>query len=124
MMNARSRWSRILVIVGGIAMLIGVLDPLEGSVVILAGAGLVTLGTFFGQLGRRLLVYWISIFILIAVGVGAMFVISAFGGIGGDSGHSMWWGVLILPYLAGWIMGIAGILFRLVRSVRHRQAAA
>jgi hypothetical protein len=123
-MNARSLWSRILVIVGSIAMLVGVLDPMEGSVVILAGSGLVALGTFFGQVGRQLLIYWILIFILIAVGVGAMFVLSAFGGIGGTSGHSMWWGVLILPYPIGWIMGIVSLLYRLVRSVRHRHAAA
>lgn len=123
-MNARSLWSRILVIVGSIAMLVGVLDPLEGSVVILTGSGLVALGTFLGQIGRQLLLYWILIFILIAVGVGAMFVLSAFGGIGGTSGHSMWWGVLILPYPVGWIMGIVSLVFRLVRSARHRHAAA
>ena len=43
-MNARSLWSRILVIVGSIAMLVGALDPMEGSVVILPGSGLVALG--------------------------------------------------------------------------------
>ena len=36
-MNARSLWSRSLVIVGGLAMLLGALDPLEGCLVILAG---------------------------------------------------------------------------------------
>jgi len=123
-MKTRSLWSRILVIVGSIAMLIGALDPLEGSVVILVGSGLVALGTFFSQVGRQLLTYWISVFTLIAVGVAAMFVLSAFGGIGGTSGHSMWWGVLILPYPIGWIMGIVSLLLRLVRSVRHRHAAA
>ena len=35
-MNARKLWSRILVIAGSIAMLVGVLDPMEGSLVILA----------------------------------------------------------------------------------------
>ena len=30
-MNARVLWSRILVILGGIAMLLGAVDPLEGS---------------------------------------------------------------------------------------------
>ena len=123
-MNTRSLWSRILIIVGSFAMLVGVLDPLEGSVVILAGSALVALGTFLGQLGRQLLLYWILIFALIVFGVGAMFVLSAFGGIGGTSGHSMWWGVLVLPYPVGWIMGIVSLLFRLVRTARHRHAAA
>jgi len=88
-MNARKLWSRILVIAGSIAMLVGVLDPMEGSLVILAGSGLVTLGTFLSNSGRRLLIYWIWVFLLISVGVGALFGLSAIGGIGGKSGHSM-----------------------------------
>jgi purine-cytosine permease-like protein len=123
-MNARGLWSRILIIVGSIAMLVGILDPLEGSVVILAGTGLVTLGTFFGQVKRQLLVYWILTFVLIAVGVSAMFVLSAFGGIGGTSGHPMWWGIMILPYPIGWIMGMVYLLSRLVSSARHQHNAA
>jgi hypothetical protein len=122
-MNARKLWSRILVIAGSIAMLVGVLDPMEGSLVILAGSGLVTLGTFLSNSGRRLLIYWIWVFLLISVGVGALFGLSAIGGIGGKSGHSMWWGVLTLPYPVGWIMGIVSLLIRLIRSVQHRHAA-
>jgi len=41
-MNTRTFWSRILGIVGGIAMLVGSLDPLEGSLLILPGSGLVS----------------------------------------------------------------------------------
>jgi hypothetical protein len=122
-MSARKLWSNILVIVGSIAMLVGALDPMEGSLVILPGSGLVTLGTFLSNSGRGLLIYWLWIFILIAVGVGALFVLSAFGGFGGTSGHSMWWGVLILPYPVGWVVGIVSLLFRLIRSVQHRHAA-
>jgi purine-cytosine permease-like protein len=122
-MNTPGPWSRILVIVGGIAMLLGAVDPLEGSVLILAGGVLVLVGTFLGQAERPLLSYWIATVVLIAVGVGAMFALSAIGGIGGNSGHSMWWGVLILPYAVGWIMGIINLLIRFVRSVRHRHAA-
>ena len=85
-MNARSLWSRILVVVGAIAMLVGAVDPLEGSVVVLPGSGLVTFGTFLSNSGRRLLIYWIGIFIMIAIGVAAMFVLSALGGFGGSSG--------------------------------------
>jgi hypothetical protein len=48
------------------------------------------------------------VFILIAIGVGALWGLSMVGGIGGKSGHSIWWGLLILPYLLGWTMGIAG----------------
>lgn len=123
-MNTRNLWPHILVIIGSIAMLLGAIDPLEGSVVILAGSALVLLGTFVGQVDRQSRLFWMATFLLIAVGVGAMFALSAIGGIGGDSGHSTWWGVLVLPYPVGWMMGIVSLLVRLVRSVRHRQAAA
>jgi len=123
-MNPRSLWSRVLVIIGSIAMLVGVLDPLEGSLAILIGSGLVALGTFLGQASRQMLVYWIIIFSLITIGVGAMFALSAAGGIGGTSGHSLWWGALVLPYPVGWVMGIVSLLVRLVRNIRHHNAAA
>ncbi len=106
--NARVIWSRILVLVGSIAMLVGALDPMEGSAVILPGSGLVALGTFVGQSERRLIAYRVWVFLLILIGVGAMWGLSNLGGIGGKSGRSMWWGVLILPYLIGWCMGIWG----------------
>jgi hypothetical protein len=107
-MNARSIWSRILIVVGSIAMLVGALDPMEGSLVILPGSGLVALGAFLGHSERRLIAYRVGVFILIVIGVGAMWGLSWVGGFGGPSGRSMWWGVLILPYLIGWSMGIWG----------------
>ena len=107
-MNARSLWSRILVVVGSIAMLVGALDPMEGSLVILPGSGLVAFGTFLGQSERRWIAYRVWVFILIAIGVGAMWSLTRVGGFGGNSGRSMWWGLLILPYLIGWSMGIWG----------------
>ena len=119
-MNVRMLWSRILVIVGAIAMLLGTLDPLEGSLLILPGSGMVVLGLFVGKAERRLLLYWVWVFILIAVGVGGMFALSAFGGIGGRSGHSMWWAVLILPYPVAWLMGLAGAISALIRFFKAR----
>ena len=111
---------RGLVILGGIGMLVGVADPLEGWVIIFAGSGLVTLGTFLGQAKRRLLWDWLLIFSLIAVGAGAMVGLSLAGGIGGRSGHSLWWGLLILPYPIAWIMGMVSLGFRMIRGRRRR----
>jgi len=108
-MNTRSVWSRILVFVGSIAMVVGAIDPLEGSLIILPGSGLVALGAFLGQSERRLIASRMWAFILIAIGVGALWGLSMVGGLGGKSGHSMWWGVLILPYLIGWSMSIWGV---------------
>ena len=122
-MNCRVLWSRILKVVGGIAMLVGTIDPMEGSVLILLGSGLLALGIYLGGKDHRTVLYWVWTFILIAVGVGAMFALSAVGGIGGKSGHSMWWGLLILPYPAGWLMTLLGGVVGLMRFFKGRQAA-
>ena len=107
-MSTRNVWSRVLVMAGYIGMVIGAIDPLEGSLLILPGSGLVALGTYLSQSERRFTAYRVWVFLLIAIGVGAMWGLSSVGGIGGGSGRSMWWGVLILPYLIGWSMGIWG----------------
>jgi cystathionine beta-lyase family protein involved in aluminum resistance len=119
-MNSRILWSRILKVVGGIAMLLGTLDPLEGSLLILPGSGLVALGVYLGGKDRRTVLYWALAFILIAVGVGALFGLSAVGGFGGKSGRSMWWGLLLLPYPVGWLMSLAGAVIALVRFFKGR----
>ena len=121
-MNARNVWSRILTGVGTLAMLVGAIDPLEGSVIILAGSALVLTGAFLGNSEPRVRADWVWVFGLIVFGVAAMFVLSAFGGIGGRSGHSMWWGLLILPYPIGWVMGIVNLASRLIRRARHHHA--
>jgi hypothetical protein len=114
-METHRPWSQILVIVGAVAMLVGALDPMEGSVVILTGSGLVALGTFLGNTSRRLRVYWTWTFLLIAFGVGVMFGASAIGGFGGTTGRSTWWAVLVLPYPVGWVMGVVNLFFRFRR---------
>ena len=69
-------------------MLIGAVDPLEGSFIILPGVGLVALGALLGKSRHRVLLYWS--FALVAVGVAAMVALSCLGGIGGNTGRSMW----------------------------------
>ncbi len=98
----------ILVVLGSIGMVAGAFDPMEGSVVIFIGSALVVLGTFLNRNERRFLGYRVLVFVLVAIGVAAMWALSSIGGIGGATGPSMWWGVLILPYLIGWSMGIWG----------------
>jgi hypothetical protein len=125
MMNTakiKSLSARILFIIGVIAMVGSMLDPLEGSVVILFGSGLVALGTWLGNRGRGLSVYWAWLFGMIAFGVIAMFGMSAIGGLGGKTGRSLWWGLVLLPYPVGWLLGIANLVSRLIDSVRHRHA--
>lgn len=107
-MNPRERWSRILTRLGRIAMLVGAIDPLEGALLILPGSALAALGTYLSPNDRPWLRVRLGQFLLIAIGVGAMFGFSTVGGLGGKTGYSMWWAVLLLPYLIGWSWAIWG----------------
>lgn len=113
-------WSRILKIVGCLAMLVGTVDPMEGSVLILPGSACVALGVYLGGKDRRIVLYWTAAFILIVLGVAALFGLSALGGLGGNTGRSMWWGLLIVPYPIGWLMAFAGGIVALMRLFKHR----
>jgi hypothetical protein len=97
-------------------LLLGALDPMEGSVVIAGGAVLAAwaaAGT--GSRYRRQLL-WAAV--LTAVGVAALWGMSALGGIGGTTGRSMWWALTLVPYPVGWILALVGA-FRLVAELRR-----
>jgi len=113
------RWARVLVIAGAVGLIAGAVDPLEGSVVILGGVGLAALGARLGHSRQVRLLSWALV--LVAAGVGAMFALSAGGGIGGSTGRSLWWAVLMVPYPIGWILGLVGA-FRAIRERAGRDA--
>jgi hypothetical protein len=103
--------ARVLVMAGLVLMIAGAVDPMEGSVVILGGSALAATGAYFSAQGTaRLLV---SSFLLIAAGVAALFGLSAIGGVGGNSGRSIWWLLLCAPYPIGWVLGLVGAASRL-----------
>lgn len=107
-MTAHDKSAGILVTVGFVAMLVGAIDPLEGSLLIVPGSGLVALGAFLGN-GRTLAwIYRLWVFALISFGVAALWLLSMAGGFGEPSGLSIGWAALVLPYLVGWVMGILG----------------
>jgi hypothetical protein len=87
-------------------MVAGALDPLEGSVVILGGSALAAAGAFFGRTRRYRL--QLTAFVLIAIDVAALFGLSALGGVGGNTGRSMWWLAICVSYPVGWVMGLFG----------------
>ena len=107
-MRDLKRWSNLVSVVGGVGLVVGSFDPMEGSVLLLPGSALLALASYLGREDRRLLAYRTWSFILVALGVGALFGLSAMGGVGGSSGHSAWWALLILPYLVGWSIDIWG----------------
>jgi hypothetical protein len=113
-------WSHILVLAGLAGMLIGAVDPLEGSFIILPAIGLVASGAMLGKSRHRILLYWSLA--LVAIGVAAMVALSWLGGIGGSTGRSMWWAVIILPYPVGWLLGLAGGILAIVEYFKHHTA--
>ncbi len=124
-MKAHIIWSRIVKVAGCIAMVLGSLSPVEGSVVVLPGCGLVALSMYLGGRDRKAVLYWVWAFILMAFGLGALFGLKAWH-IGGTSGHSKWWAVLMLPYPVGWLMALAGGvagLVRLLKGIKRREHA-
>lgn len=123
-MDTRMLLSRALMVLGSIALLVGVIDPMEGSVVILAGSCLTLAGAFLHPTFEHEVRYWLIVFVLIAAGVAALFIMSANGGIGGSTGRSNWWGLMLVPYPIGWGMGVIGIIRELIRFFRARHQIA
>src|SRR5687767_2433120 len=102
--NARRTWSRRLVIAGLTAMVIGALDPLEGTFVIWLASVLVVTGVMLSHGRYRNMLY--GAFLLITAGVLSLWTMSAIGGIGGNTGRSVWWALILIPYPAGWLLDL------------------
>ena len=103
-MDTRERWSRILCVAGMLTMAVGCVDPLEGSVLILVGSGLLALGAHRAGSRHRKPAGWA--FALTALGVAILWGLSAMGGLGGETGRSMMWAPILLPYPAGAILAL------------------
>jgi len=122
-MDKRKLWSRVLIIAGLAVMLFGAIDPLEGSLVILPGCVLVAVGALLAGSRHKKLILWSLA--LVAVGFGALWWLSALGGVGGledGSRRSYWWALVLAPFPVGWVMGIVGAILTL-REGRKAPAA-
>lgn len=96
----------VLVVLGSLAILIGVIDPVEGMFIIFPGSGLIALGAYLAQTPHRRLVY--CAFLLIGASFCASsFISSKFHGLPG------WWTLVLLPYPIGWTMDVVGVPFTL-----------
>jgi hypothetical protein len=110
----RQAWSRLLLIAGAAAMLAGAIDPLEGCVVVLSGSALLAFAALVGDGRYRGLLY--ASFLLVALGAAALLGHTMLGGFGGESGRSDWWWLSILPYPAGWLLGLTGAILAFRRG--------
>lgn len=113
-MNPKINWIRIVYIFGVAALIIGVLDPLEGSVVIALGGIALAVATYLKN-DPFWKMHLISA-LLIITGVSFLFWLSSLGGFGGNSSRSWWWGMLILPYPLGWLMSVVLLIIKIIRK--------
>jgi hypothetical protein len=119
-MKKKLKLTRILFIIGIVALVVGILDPLEGSIVIAAGSGLIALSTFLEHDPQWKV--FVPLFIAIAAGVFFLFYLSSLGGFGGNSKLSWWWGILVIPYPLGWLVSIIMLIIRAVQKKKQQPA--
>jgi formylglycine-generating enzyme required for sulfatase activity len=115
----------LTVIVGALFVLSAVeaIEPQDfGLLLILPGSGMVVLGSLLGKGQRGMIRYWIWVFILVAVSIGAVIAAIAAEHLGGHTLRRLagWEEVMVVPYAIGCIMGYAGILVMLVRFFRSK----
>jgi hypothetical protein len=110
--KSKINWIRIAFIFGVVSLIIGVIDPLEGSVVIALGSMLLTFSTYMqndphwkGYLAGS---------VMILTGVSFLFYFSTKGGFG-ESAMSWWLGILVLPYPLGWLLSVILLILRIFK---------
>lgn len=113
-MKKKINWTKVIYIAGVTLLILGMLDPMEGSVVVATGACLISVATFLLH-DRHWKIFLISA-IMILFGVFFLFYLSSLGGFGGASTLSWWWGTLILPYPVGWLMAIVTLIIRAIKK--------
>ena len=116
-MKNKIKWTRVVYTLGVIALIIGALDPLEGSVVIASGSALIALSAYLTH-DRHRKIFLLSL-IMILIGVFFLFYLSSLGGFGGTATLSWWWGTLILPYPIGWLISIVILIIRAVKKPKQ-----
>lgn len=106
---------RVLRILAVTLLLLGALDPMEGSVLIAAGSILLALHVHLSNDSRKRL--FITASAMIIAGVFFLFFFSSLGGFG--KGHlSWWWGLFVLPYPMGWMITVISLLDSSIRKKR------
>lgn len=116
-MKDKSKWINTIFIIGIIALILGIADPLEGSVVIAAGSVLIMVSSLLSR-GRYRKIF-LACTIMIAVGIFSLFYISSLGGY--DPISEWWWNILILPYPTGWLISIIILIRMAIAKYKSRR---
>ena len=110
---------QIAFITGIVFFLLGTIDPMEGSILVALGAGTMAWVSYIAK--EPHFKYYRLAAVLIAIGVATLWILSAYGGFGGDTGRSDSWGLLVLPYPAGWLIVLVLLFRRLFVPSKSRQ---
>lgn len=98
------RWARSMLWIGVVGMLIALLDPMEGAFIALPFCAILSYAAHLSGSGYRRPLYWALG--SMAVGVAILVALSLMGGIGGSTGRSMWWALLLVHYPLGWLAAL------------------
>lgn len=104
-----NKWKKRWFTIGVFFCILGSIDPLEGSVLIVLGSIILAYIASIEEKRNKNFYKWSSI--LITVGVVAVFYLSFLGGFGCDTCISWWWIILMIPYPIGWLL-LAFIFFK------------
>ena len=118
-MKKEAKWINIIYNLGIVAVILGAIDPLEGSIVILAGSALIAFASHKRMSSYREK-FFLS-FLLILFGVAFLWYLSSLGGFGGASDLSWGWGLLIIPYPVGWLLAIITIFQKRKRRINSKK---
>ena len=106
--SLRSRLVALTGTAGHLLALLGAVDPLEGSVVVVIGCALVALHAWLTGVPRALLAYRTAVAVMAGFGVAALWGFSALGGFGGEEGVAGAWALFVLPYPAALVALFSG----------------
>ncbi|HOJ37805.1 MAG TPA: hypothetical protein PLP99_07380 [Ignavibacteriales bacterium] len=97
---------------GLLTFILGTLDPLEGSILILFGIFSITY--FMFKTDNQHKKKFLTAGILATIGIFFMFYFSSLGGFLGNSKLSNWYLLLLIPYPVGWLLTIIYLIINLI----------
>ncbi len=105
---------RYVYMTGIVAMVLGAADPMEGSLLIAAGAVMLAFSSHFRK--ERYSKIFLASALMILFGVFSLWFVSSLGGF--DPKREWWWLVFIVPYPIGWIVSIVTLVVKAVKKTR------
>jgi hypothetical protein len=112
------RRALVFVIAGLSAIALGLIDPLEGFPVLLAGGTVSLIAAFLSGSARVRLLAWG--WGLAVAGCAVMLVLTAMGGVGGSTGIPGAWALTAIPYPVGALVLLVGTILFLRDLLRVR----